>query len=76
MEQIEKIIDQDIPHLDAPTSWIALKLMEDDPEIIKKIEETGKGQRVIREVKKSRDISTMFLMMMLMLPLPMPGMVS
>ncbi|MBP1946959.1 ferrous iron transport protein B [Methanobacterium petrolearium] len=52
MEQIEKIIDQDIPHLDAPTSWIALKLMEDDPEIIKKIEETGKGQRVIREVKK------------------------
>lgn len=52
MEQIEKIIDQDIPQLDAPSSWIALKLMEDDPEIIKKIEETGKGQRVLKEVKK------------------------
>lgn len=52
VEQIKNIIDQDISGLEAPSSWIALKLMEDDPEIIKKIEETGKGQRVIGEVKK------------------------
>ncbi len=52
MGQIKEIIDQDISGLEAPSSWIALKLMEDDPEIIKKIEETGKGQRVLREVKK------------------------
>jgi ferrous iron transport protein B len=53
MEQIEKIIDQDIPQLDAPSSWIALKLMEDDPEIIKKIEENWKRtERVLKEVKK------------------------
>jgi ferrous iron transport protein B len=51
-KQLEKIIDQDIPQLDAPSSWIALKLMEEDPEIIKKIEETGKGQRVLKEIKK------------------------
>lgn len=52
IEQIKEIIDQDISGLEAPSSWIALKLMEDDPEIIKKIEETGKGQRILKEVKK------------------------
>jgi ferrous iron transport protein B len=59
--QIKEIIDQDISGLEAPSSWIALKLMEDDPEIIKKIEETGKGQRVLREVKKiQRHFSNVF----------------
>ncbi|MBI5458659.1 ferrous iron transport protein B [Methanobacterium sp.] len=58
IQQIEEIInqdisgDRDIPMFDAPTSWIALKLLEDDPEIIKKIEESGKGQRVLGNVKK------------------------
>lgn len=52
VEQIKDIIDSDISGLEAPSSWIAIKLLEDDPEIIKKIEETGKGQRVLREVKK------------------------
>nr|WP_319372983.1 ferrous iron transport protein B [uncultured Methanobacterium sp.] len=58
IQQIQKIIDQDLSAdeklsvLNAPSSWIALKLLEDDPEITKKIEESGKGQRVLQNVKK------------------------
>lgn len=58
IQQIQEIIDQDISQdeklsvLNAPSSWIALKLLEDDPEITKKIEESGKGQRVLQNVKK------------------------
>ena len=58
VKQIENIINQDLTGadnksmFDAPSSWIALKLLEDDPEIIKKVEESGKGQRVLKSVKK------------------------
>jgi len=58
IQQIEKIIDQDLSGdnnksvFDAPSSWIALKLLEDDPQIIKEIEESGKAQRVLESVKK------------------------
>ncbi len=58
IQQIQEIIDQDLSEdeklsvLNAPSSWIALKLLEDDPEIMKKIEESGKGQRVLENVKK------------------------
>ena len=61
IQQIEKIIDQDLSGdnnnnnnsvFDVPSSWIALKLLEDDPQIIKEIEESGKGQRVLESVKK------------------------
>ncbi|WP_321421183.1 ferrous iron transport protein B [uncultured Methanobacterium sp.] len=58
IQQIQEIIDQDLSTdeklsvLNAPSSWIALKLLEDDPEITKKIEDSGKGQRVLQNVKK------------------------
>lgn len=58
IQQIQEIIDQDLSQdeklsvLNAPSSWIALKLLEDDPEITKKIQESGKGQRVLENVKK------------------------
>ena len=58
IQQIKEIIDQDLSAdeklsvLNAPSSWIALKLLEDDPEITKKIEESGNGQRVLKNVKK------------------------
>ncbi|EKQ52102.1 MAG: ferrous iron transporter FeoB [Methanobacterium sp. Maddingley MBC34] len=58
IQQIKEIIDQDLSAdeklsvLNAPSSWIALKLLEDDPEITKKIEESGNGQRVLKSVKK------------------------
>lgn len=52
IQEIQEILDEDVPVLDAPSSWIALKLLEDDPEITKKIEESGKGQRVLKNVKK------------------------
>ena len=76
IQEIQEILDEDVPGLDAPSSWIALKLLEDDPEITKKIEESGNGQRVLKTLKRCRDISTMFSVMMPMLLLPMPGMVS
>jgi len=52
IQEIQEILDEDVPGLDAPSSWIALKLLEDDPEITKKIEESGNGQRVLKNVKK------------------------
>jgi len=52
IQQVKEIIDEDISGMDAPSSWIALKLLEDDPEITKKIEESGNGQRVLKSVKK------------------------
>ena len=58
IQQIQEIIDKDLSTdeklsvLNAPSSWIALKLLEDDPEITKKIEDSGKGQRVLQNVKK------------------------
>lgn len=52
IQEIQEILDEDVPVLDAPSSWIALKLLEDDPEITKKIEESGNGQRVLKNVKK------------------------
>jgi ferrous iron transport protein B len=52
IQEIQEIFDEDVLVLDAPSSWIALKLLEDDPEITKKIEESGNGQRVLKNVKK------------------------
>lgn len=52
IQEIQEILDEDVPGLDAPSSWIALKLLEDDPKITKKIEESGNGQRVLKNVKK------------------------
>jgi len=52
--QLEKIVNEDISGIDAPSSWIALKLLEDDDEVVEKIKESGKGQRVLSEAKKIR----------------------
>ncbi len=34
--QLEKIVNEDISGIDAPSSWIALKLLEDDDEVVEK----------------------------------------
>lgn len=54
IEQLEKIVDADISGIDAPSSWIALKLLEDDDEVVEKIKESGKGQRVLSKAKNIR----------------------
>jgi ferrous iron transport protein B len=55
IEQLEKTVNADISGIDAPSSWIALKLLEDDDEVVEKIRESGKGQRVLAEAKKIRE---------------------
>nr|WP_279383484.1 FeoB small GTPase domain-containing protein [Methanobacterium formicicum] len=45
IQEIQEILDEDVPGLDAPSSWIALKLLEDDPEITKKNRRVGKWSK-------------------------------
>jgi ferrous iron transport protein B len=52
VEQLEEIIDKNISTINAPSSWTALKLLENDKEIVKKIEGSQNGQKVLSEVKK------------------------
>jgi len=52
IQQLEKIIDEDISVINAPSSWIALKLLEDDNETIRKVQESGNGQKALSKVKK------------------------
>lgn len=52
IQQLEEIITKDIPTINAPSSWTALKLLENDKEVVKKIEESENGQRVLSKVKK------------------------
>ena len=52
VKQLEEIIDKNISTINAPSSWTALKLLENDKEIVKKIEGSQNGQKVLSEVKK------------------------
>ncbi|MEL7671614.1 ferrous iron transport protein B [Methanobacterium sp.] len=52
VNQLEKIINKNVSTINAPSSWTALKLLENDKEVVKKIEETQKGPNVLSEVKK------------------------
>lgn len=61
IKELEKIINEDISGIDAPSSWTALKLLEDDSEIVEKIKESSSGQRVLSEAKKIREhLSSVF----------------
>ena len=52
VNQLEKIIEEDVPGINAPSSWVALKLLEDDEEVLRKVQESGKGHRILSNVKK------------------------
>ncbi len=52
IEQVEKVVNDDKIKFEAPSKWTALKLLENDNEIVKKVEDTGRGQKVLSEVKK------------------------
>ena len=52
VEQLEEIINRNISTINAPSSWTALKLLEEDKEVVKKIEESQNGPKVLSEVKK------------------------
>lgn len=52
IKQLEELMDEDISDIDAPSTWIALKLLEDDSEVTRKVRESGKGQRVLSKVEK------------------------
>ena len=52
VEQLEEIINKNISTINAPSSWTALKLLEEDKEVVKKIEESQNGPKVSSEVKK------------------------
>lgn len=52
---LEEYIEQDIPELfETPSSWIALKLLENDKEVVNAVESTG-NQRILVETKKIQD---------------------
>ncbi len=54
-EILEKYIEQDIPELfNTPSSWIALKLLENDKEVVKAVESTD-NQRILSESKKIQE---------------------
>jgi ferrous iron transport protein B len=54
VEQLEDIINKNISIINAPSSWTALKLLEEDKEVVKKIEESQNGPKVLSEVKKTQ----------------------
>ena len=52
---LEKYIEQDIPELfNTPSSWIALKLLKNDKEVVKAVESTD-NQRILSESKKIQE---------------------
>jgi ferrous iron transport protein B len=54
-EILEKYIEEDIPELfNTPSSWIALKLLENDKEVVKAVESTN-NQRILSESKKIQE---------------------
>ncbi|MCZ3366716.1 MULTISPECIES: ferrous iron transport protein B [Methanobacterium] len=52
VDQLEEIINKNISTINAPSSWTALKLLENDKEVVKKVENSQNGSKVISEVKK------------------------
>jgi len=50
--QLENIVKENITTINAPASWTSLKLLEEDEEVLKKVEESENGQKILSKVKK------------------------
>lgn len=53
IKQLQKIIEENIDEklIEAPTTWMAIKLLENDQVIVKNVEETANGPKILKEVK-------------------------
>lgn len=52
IQQLKNSIDENISLPNTPSSWLAIKLLEDDKDIIKKVQEHGNSQQIFSMVKK------------------------
>lgn len=50
--QLKKVIDETKTELNVPSRWIALKLLEDDTEIVEKVKNSAKGSKILEETSK------------------------
>lgn len=53
INQLQKIIEENTDEklIDAPTTWIATKLLENDQFIVQNVKETANGAKILKEVK-------------------------
>lgn len=59
--QLKKVIDETKTELNSPSSWIALKLLEDDIEIVEKVKNSVNGSKILEEtIKIQKHLSKVF----------------